>query len=115
MMLLLNFVAEEGRVSISTAALLRLAAVYHRGLKIVTGEIRPRIYVDELLKKLDPIYRGWTGKPWLSSNIHRLHDEVNDLKHTPQGLYGGRSVVYAEAVAAVDELLQLFESWPGLR
>jgi hypothetical protein len=94
------------------SALLRLAAVYHRGLKILTGAVG---YVNPLLKKLDPLYRGWTGKSWSNSNIDRLHHEVNDLKHTPQGLFGGRNVAYAVAVEAVDELLQLFEAWPDLR
>ena len=63
-----------------------LAAVYHRGLKILTGEVRPYVYVDTLLKTLDPIYTAWTGRSWLNTNIDRLHDEVNDLKHTPHGL-----------------------------
>jgi hypothetical protein len=94
------------------SALLRLAAVYHRGLKILTGAVD---YVNPLLKKLDPIYRGWTGQPWSNINIDRLHHEVNDLKHTPHGLYSGRHVAYQEAIAAVDELLQLFEAWPDLR
>jgi hypothetical protein len=93
------------------SALLRLAAVYHRGLKILTGRVG---YVSPLFKNLDPIYRGWTGHPWSNTNIHRLHGEVNDLKHTPQGLYGGRNVTYAQAVAAAGELLQLFEAWPEL-
>jgi hypothetical protein len=44
---------------------------------------------------------------WSNANIDRLHDEVNDLKHTPHGLYGGRNVAYTEAVAAVGELLDL--------
>ncbi len=52
--------------------------------------------------------------PLSNTNIHRLHGEVNDLKHTPQGLYGGRNVTYPQAVAAVDELLELFEAWPDL-
>ena len=97
------------------SALLRLAAVYHRGLKILTGDIRPRVYVGDLLKTLQPDYTTWTGHTWSNANINRLHDEVNDLKHTPQGLFGGRSVAYAEAVAAVGELLELFEAWPHLR
>jgi hypothetical protein len=93
------------------SALLRLAAVYHRALKILTGA---GDYVNPLLTKLDPIYRGWTGQSWSNTNIDRLHHEVNDLKHSPQGLYGGRNVAYAVAVAAVDELLQLLEAWPNL-
>jgi hypothetical protein len=94
------------------SALLRLAAVYHRGLRILTGSVG---YVGPLLKKLDPIYTGWTRHSWSNTNINRLHGEVNDLKHTPQGLYGGRNVTYPQAVAAVDELLELFEAWPNLR
>lgn len=97
------------------SALLRLAAVYHRGLKILTGEVRPYVYVDALLKTLDPMYTGWTGHPWSNANIDRIHDEVNDLKHTPHGLYGGRNVAFAEAIAAFGELLDLFEAWPDLR
>jgi hypothetical protein len=58
---------------------------------------------------------GWTGKSWSNTNIDRLHHEVNDLKHSPQGLYGGRNVAYAVAAAAVDQWLQLFEAWPDLR
>lgn len=94
------------------SALLRLAVVYHRGLKILTGS---GDYVGPLLKKLDPIYRGWMRHSWSNTNIHRLHEEVNDLKHTPHGLYRGRNVTYQQAVAAVDELLKLFEAWPDLQ
>jgi hypothetical protein len=97
------------------SALLRLAAVYHRALKILTGEVGRYVYVDTLVKKLNPIYTGWTGQSWSHANIDRLHDEVNDLKHTPHGLHGGRNVTYAEAAGAVDELLHLFEAWPDLR
>jgi hypothetical protein len=70
----------------------------------------PYIYVDKLLKQLDIDYVKWTGHAWSNTNIHRLHEEVNDLKHTPEGLYGGRDVAYADAVAAVAELLDLLEA-----
>ena len=90
------------------SALLRLAAVYHRGLKVVTGESGPNVYVGPLLQKLQPIYMGWTGHSWSNANVHRLHGEVNDLKHTPQGLFGGRNVKYSEAIGAAAEVAGSF-------
>ena len=97
------------------SSLLRLAAVYHRSLKILTGQLGPRIYVDTLLPVIQVAYATWTGHAWSNTNIHQLHRQVNDLKHTPEGVYGGRTVSYAVAVAALGELLDLLEGWPDLR
>lgn len=84
-------------------ALFRTAAVYHRVLKIVVGE---KAYVPVLLPKAQTLFPRWT-----SNKLSMVHDQVNDLKHTPRGIHDERKVTYDDAVAAVDELLVLIEGW----
>ena len=84
-------------------ALFRTAAVYHRMLKVVTGG---NGYVPTLLPKARKQHPSWT-----STELSKVHDQVNELKHDPRGIYHGRTVTYAEALAAACELLDLIEAW----
>jgi hypothetical protein len=85
-------------------ALFRTAAVYHRILKIVVGQERG--YVPALLPEAQKRYPRWT-----SAEIDKVHNQVNDLKHTPRGVHDQRTVTYDDAVAAIGELLDLIEAW----
>jgi hypothetical protein len=87
-------------------ALFRIAAIYHRSLKIVTGRERTRLYVDALRPTARASFPKWTD-----ANLAKLHKEVNGLKHTPDGIYKGRDVKFDQAVKALDELLNLIEMW----
>jgi hypothetical protein len=84
-------------------ALFRTAAIYHRVLKIVVGE---KAYLPVLLPKAQALYPQWTG-----SKLAVVHDQVNDLKHTPRGVHDQRTATYEDAIAAVSELLTLIEVW----
>jgi hypothetical protein len=84
-------------------ALFRISAIYHRILKSVVGE---KAYVPVLLPKVQALYPQWTN-----SKLDMVHNQVNDLKHTPRGVHDQRTVTYDDAVAAVDELLALIETW----
>ena len=99
------------------SALLRLSAVYHRSLKVVTGNIgKGKMDIPPLLTELDDPSRfpKWAGHAWSRANVARVHREVNKFKHTAEGLNAGRDVPYAVAVEAVNELLVLLETWPPL-
>lgn len=39
--------------------------------------------------------------------MHTVHEEVNELKHTPKGFHDTRNVTYQEALNSVGELLAL--------
>ena len=84
-------------------ALFRTAAVYHRMLKVITGG---NGYVPALLPRARTRYPNWA-----STELSKVHSQVNELKHDPQGIYHGRTVTYAEALAAARELLDLIEAW----
>lgn len=98
------------------SGLLRLSAVYHRSLKTVTGNAGRKLDLPDLLAELDKptLYPAWAGSTWSRTNIALVQKEVNDFKHTAQGLNAGRNVPYAVAVDAFDELLVLLEKWPSL-
>lgn len=95
------------------SALLRLSAVYHRILRVLTNDHRKRVTVGELRKKLP--YPTWTGHAWSYANIQQIHTEVNALKHDSGGVGGGRKAKYAHALDAVEELLDLLEACPTIR
>lgn len=84
-------------------ALFRTAAIYHRVLKIIVGK---NTYVPVLLPKAQALYPKWTN-----TKLGIVHRQVNDLKHSPRGVHDQRTVTYDDAVAAVDELLFLIETW----
>lgn len=88
------------------SALFRIAAAYHRGLKVVSGKETCRLYKADLLKYVEPGFPNWQH-----TNLDRVYDEVNDLKHTAEGLFNSRNISREEARVAVAELLELFELW----
>ncbi len=92
-------------------ALFRLAAIYHRTLKIITGRENEKVYVETLRPLAKALFQNWTSRPWEDANIGKVHTQVNGLKHGADGIYEGRKVVFDEAVRASDELLSLIEAW----
>lgn len=95
------------------SALLRLSAVYHRILRVLTNDHRKGATVGDLRNKL--AYGTWTGRPWSHANIQQIHTEVNALKHDSAGVGGGRNATYAHALDAVEELLDVLEACPHIR
>ena len=87
------------------SALLRLSAVYHRALRVITGDHIRKHMVGDLLPQLT--------YPWPHPNIEKVHTEVNKLKHDGGGLGGGRDAKFKQALDAVDELLNLVEACPA--
>lgn len=90
------------------SALFRTAAVYHRILKIVVGRVAK---VPALRGDARELYRKWNHRDWRSDKLDMVHNQVNDLKHTPRGIHDKRTVAYQDAVTAVGELLDLMEAW----
>lgn len=88
-------------------ALFRIAAVYHRVLKIIVGG---NDHVPVLVPKARRLFAQWTN-----SKLAIIHREVNDLKHTPRGVHDQRMVTYDDAVAAAGELLSLIEQWASTK
>jgi hypothetical protein len=85
-------------------ALFRNAAVYHRVLKVVAASAKgdvPTLQTEALSR-----HAGWN-----SIRLHKVHSQVNELKHEPQGVYAGRLVSYADALSAACDLLDLIEAW----
>ncbi len=93
------------------SALFRIAAAYHRGLKVALGEPKSRECASALQPRAAALYRTWKSSDWQSCRNEAVYREVNGLKHTPQGFYESRTVQFSEAVEAVEELLNLIESW----
>lgn len=91
-------------------ALFRTAAVYHRSLKIVTGNEDTKKYVDDLEPDAQERYHAIRQAPWVNQRVRKVHGEVNNLKHTSAGILGGRSVQFGDAVGAVGEILDLIET-----
>jgi len=77
--------------------------VYHRILKVATGTDGrvPALQLDALRR-----YVGWN-----SIRLYKIHNQVNELKHEPQGVYHGRLVSYDDALTAACDLLDLIEAW----
>jgi hypothetical protein len=73
-------------------------------LKVVAAPKRgdvPTLQTEAILR-----YRGWN-----SIRLDKVHSQVNELKHDPQGVYAGRLVTYEDALAAACDLLDLIEAW----
>lgn len=85
------------------SALFRTAAVYHRFLKVITSQNHNVPTLRAVAQRLYPT--------WTSNNLHLVHSQVNNLKHTPRGVHDQRSVTYAIAVSAISELLDLIDAW----
>jgi hypothetical protein len=92
------------------SALFRIAATYHRGLKVVLGKEEKDISRKQLLEKLGPAFQGWKH-----DELDAVYEEVNHLKHEGKGLSDTRSVTWAQAQASVSELIELFELWTTKR
>lgn len=91
-------------------ALFRLAGVYHRSLKISSGiPSTRRIEFRDLIERVQESYRALKGSSWDNKNIVAVYREVNDLKHTPEGVARKRDVTLSQALHAVNELLSLIE------
>ena len=97
------------------SALFRIAAVYHRTLKITVGRPTTRDDVPTLRTHVENLHRQWKQAEWSSGHVHLVHSQVNDLKHTPRGVHDRRKVTYQDALAAIGELLDLIEAWTGSR
>jgi hypothetical protein len=91
-------------------ALFRLAAVYHRVLKVLTHKEATDLRVQDLLPFANDSFKVVKNRQWTNLNIHKIHRQVNELKHTAQGIYRGRDVRFEEAKAGVNELLVLIEA-----
>ena len=91
-------------------ALFRLAAVYHRVLKTLVGKEGAKFKVPELEPQAKAKYRALRNTEWVNDNLKAIHKEVNDLKHRPGGVSGGRNVLFDSAFKAVDEMLILIET-----
>ena len=92
----------------------RLAAIYHRELKAVTGKEKEkdRDSVGALLPEARSKFKAARGCDWTNIQITKIHTEVNELKHAASGLYSGRTVTLMESIDAIEELLALFEAIP---
>lgn len=99
------------------SALFRLAAVYHRSLKIAVGRPTCRDHVgrerdpSSLISQAKREYNAWVGHGWSNVNVQKVHMEVNGLKHKSAGIYWGRDVNEVEATSAAKELLDLLVAW----
>ncbi len=91
-------------------ALFRTSGVYHRALKILTGNELEKKNVGELRPIVENLYEQRKGSPWEHGHVKQVHDEVIDLKHTSDGIIEGRNVPFATAADAVEELLNLIEA-----
>jgi hypothetical protein len=91
--------------------LFRTSAVYHRALKILTGNEKAHDKnVGELRPIAEVLYKKARGIPWVNDSVRKVHCEVNGLKHGSSGISGGRDVQFDAAVRAVDEILELIEA-----
>ena len=91
-------------------ALFRTSGVYHRALKILTGNELEKKDVGVLRPIVEKLYKERQGSPWEFGHVKQVHDEVIDLKHTSKGIIEGRNVPFATASEAVEELLNLIEA-----
>jgi hypothetical protein len=91
-------------------ALFRTSGVYHRALKILTGNELEEKGLGVLRPLAEKLYEQKKESPWENDHVRRLHKEVNDLKHTSDGIIEGRDVPFATATEALEELLNLIEA-----
>jgi hypothetical protein len=91
-------------------ALFRIAASYHRGLKVVSRKETSREMRGGLLPSVLAAFPEWKNQ-----NLDDVYDEVNDLKHAAEGKFNLRGIDLDAAKVAIEELLNLFELWCGLQ
>lgn len=121
-----NGIAHDHRIRLSGAwmagyhfnsAIFRIAAVYNRSLKVITGQtdikggIGNRDDSRSLVSEAKKAYKGWTDDDWHDDNSGEIYNEVNGLKHDAKGIYERRAVTISQSIAAVEELLLLLEAW----
>jgi hypothetical protein len=87
-------------------ALFRIAAVYHRAMKIAAGELAMKI----LVAKASNLYKDRTGENWENGALKKVCCEVNNLKHTKDGIIKGRDAGLMEAIQSAGELLAFIEA-----
>ncbi len=63
------------------------------GFGIVAGRENTEEYLKTLRTRVVALFPKWED-----TNLPRLYKEVNDLKHTANGIFEGRDVKYDEAV-----------------
>jgi hypothetical protein len=93
------------------SALFRISAVYHRLLKISTGQPATTDHVGKLRPQVEALYKRWRSAQWSNDRVRAIHEEVNELKHTSQGVHSARTATFEDALAGVGELVDLVEAW----
>jgi hypothetical protein len=71
------------------SALFRIAAVYDRALKVATGKDDK---FEKLLKETEKRFKDSQKRDWVTTNLRKVHCEVNQLKHARGSIYDGRNV-----------------------
>lgn len=89
-------------------ALFRIDAVYHRVLKLYTGDSDSKF--EKLVRIASEKYQAAQGRVWDSRALHKINCEVTKVKHAEAGILKGRDVGLQEAVQATVELLTLIEA-----
>jgi hypothetical protein len=79
-------------------------------LKIAVDKPTSRDFPYALLPEVEKLFRAATKLDWKHTHIQAIYKEVTDLKHTPDGIFEGRSVRFVQAIDAVDEILTLVEA-----
>jgi len=92
------------------SALFRIAALYHRLLKVSAGEPASRKNAGDLLPKVERLYHQKTRGEWASDRVQGIYKEVNELKHSPRGVYSGRATTFEQALEGIGELITLMEA-----
>lgn len=109
----INLAEGKGMDSVWTAGFFfnsgiqRLAAAFDRVPKMLgadskkrMGSVRKPTTAKERMTAVNPVpHRLW----------EKVYDEVNEFKHSPEGLAAGRSVTMDDAVSACAEVLDLLE------
>lgn len=99
------------------SSLFRLAAVYHRSLKVALELVTSKECLGReedprsLIFRAKKAYKKWTGDEWNNESTKKIHNEVNDLKHSASGKYWGRDVDEPTAISSAKEILALLEAW----
>lgn len=92
-------------------ALYRIAAVYHRALKVLTGnEAKKNLYVHDLLPLAESEYLRRTGRSFEHvTDLDEVYREVNGLKHTSKGIIDTRSVSFQQGMDSLNKILDQIE------
>lgn len=92
-------------------ALFRLAAVFHRLLKLILDKTNSREFTPALQKEAAQRYPNWFSEGWTNLRVSDVYAEVNTLKHTTTGVIVSRTVSFHRALASLDEILNIAERW----